>query len=132
MPIPDFAMTARVHHRIDFDELMRLLTVTGFVALATWTMASTVGVISGYVAVSPPATLRFLLAVLVLVFARRTYWELREWRWNKLPPDERFGFTSPLWDGERPSDLGFEPEQALGAEAEGGDGTSTGSQQRRA
>ncbi len=83
-------------HRFDFDELMRLLAVIGFVALATWVMASSFGVISGYLAVSPPATLRFLLAVLILVFARRTYWELREWRWGKLPPDERFGFSNPL------------------------------------
>jgi hypothetical protein len=65
-------------HDIDFDGLMRILTVTGFVALTTWVAASAVGVISGYVAVSPPATLRFLLAVLILVFSRRTYWELRE------------------------------------------------------
>ncbi len=46
-------MTERSQH-IDFDELMRVLTVTGFVALATWVTASSVGVISGYVAVSPP------------------------------------------------------------------------------
>ena len=58
--------------RIDFDELMRLLTVTGSIALATWVMAWSIGVVSGYVDVSPPATLRFLLAVLILVFARRT------------------------------------------------------------
>jgi hypothetical protein len=95
-------MTERAQH-IDFDGLMHMLTVTGFVALTTWVAASAVGVISGYVAVSPPATLRFLLAVLILVFARRTYWELREWRWSKLPPDERFGFTSPMWEHGRGS-----------------------------
>jgi hypothetical protein len=100
-------MAERSHH-IDLDELMRMLTMTGFVALMTWVTASTVGVVSGYVAVSTPATLRFLLAVLVLVFARRTYWELREWRWGKLPPDERFGFSNPMWEhgrtSERPRD----------------------------
>ena len=42
------AMTARADH-IDFDELMRVLTVVGFVALAAWVMASGVGVLSGYV-----------------------------------------------------------------------------------
>ena len=88
-------MTDRAHH-VDLDELMRLMTVTGFGALMAWVVASSIGVVSGYVAVSPVATLRFLLAVLVLVFARRTYWELREWRWGKLPPDERFGFVNPL------------------------------------
>lgn len=85
-------------HHVDFDQLLRSLTVAGFAALAAWVAASSVGVISGYVAVSPPATLRFLLAVLILVFARRTYWELREWRWGKLSPDERFGFSNPLVD----------------------------------
>lgn len=81
---------------IDLDALMRVLTVVGFVALTTWLMASGVGVLSGYVSVSPSATLRFLLAVLIVVFARRTYWEVREWRWGKLPPDERYGFSNPL------------------------------------
>jgi hypothetical protein len=120
-------MTDRSHH-IDFDELMRLLTVTGFVALTTWVTASTVGVVSGYVAVSPPATLRFLLAVLILVFARRTYWELREWRWGKLPPDERFGFTNPMWEHGRASE--HEPDRADGGDREAA--TVTGSQQPRA
>lgn len=92
---PELPMTDR-SHRIDLDELMRSLTVVGFVALTTWLLASSVGVLSGYMAVSSPATLRFLLAVLILVFARRTYWEIREWRWNKLTPDERSGFTNPL------------------------------------
>ena len=100
-------MTER-SHRIDFDELMRLLTVTGFVALTTWVAASSIGVISGYVAVSAPATLRFLLAVLILVFARRTYWEVREWRWGKLPPDERFGFSNPLAEHGRASEHGVD------------------------
>jgi hypothetical protein len=116
-------------HDIDFDGLMRILTVTGFVALTTWVAASAVGVISGYVAVSPPATLRFLLAVLILVFSRRTYWELREWRWSKLPPDERFGFTSPLWEQDRGSD-DASADGSFGAAA--GTGTVTGSQHPRA
>jgi hypothetical protein len=54
--------------------------------------------------ISPSATLRFLLAVLVLVFARRTYWEVQEWRWRRLPPDERFGFASPIWEHARASE----------------------------
>ena len=96
-------MTARTDH-IDFDGLMRVLTVVGFVALAAWLMASGVGVLSGYVSVSPTATLRFLLAVLIVVFARRTYWEVREWRWGKLPPDERYGFSNPLAEHGRASE----------------------------
>jgi hypothetical protein len=82
--------------RVDFDELMRHLMAIGFGALALWTLASSTGVALGMVSISTAATLRFLLAVLVLVFARRTYWEVREWRWSRLPADERFGFASPL------------------------------------
>ena len=91
--------------RIDFDGLMRHLMVVGFVALTAWTAASTTGIALGVVQISPRETLRFLLAVLVLVFARRTYWEVQEWRWRRLPPDERFGFASPIWEHARTSEL---------------------------
>jgi hypothetical protein len=121
-------MTER-SHRIDFDELMRLLMVTGFVALATWVAASSIGVISGYVAVSAPATLRFLLAVLVLVFARRTYWELREWRWGKLPPDERFGFSNPLVEHARASEHRVDDARREAKTAEDHVTAATGSSQ---
>lgn len=87
-------MSARA--RVDFDDLMRHLMVVGFAALTAWTLISAGGLAAGMLTISPQATLRFLLAVLVVVFARRTYWELREWRWRRLPPDERFGFLSPL------------------------------------
>ena len=119
-------MTER-SHRIDFDELMRMLMVTGFVALATWVAASSVGVISGYVAVSPAATLRFLLAVLILVFARRTYWEVLEWRWGKLPPDERFGFSNPLVEHGRSSEPGHGADLHATANADDRDDGATGS-----
>jgi hypothetical protein len=87
--------------RIDFDALMRELMLIGVGALFGWTLAGTVGMISGSYGIEPRATLRFLLAVLVLVFARRTYWEIREWRWRKLPQDARYGFSSPLWETPR-------------------------------
>ena len=110
-------MTDRTH-RLELDELMRVMAVIGFVALMTWVMASSIGVISGYVAVSPRATLRFLLAVLILVFARRTYWEIREWRWGKISPDERFGFSNPLWEHGRSSELGFGDEEQSPADTD--------------
>jgi hypothetical protein len=91
--------------QVDFDALMRHLMVVGFAALAAWTLVSTAGLALGIVRISPLATLRFLLAVLVLVFSRRTYWELREWRWRRLPPDERYGFASPIWEHPRASEL---------------------------
>ena len=90
--------------KVDFDILMRDLMRVGFVALAAWTMVSSTGLALGVLRISPQATLRFLLAILVLVFARRTYWEIREWRWKKLPADERFGFASPIWEHARTSE----------------------------
>ena len=87
-------MTTRV--RTDLDDLMRHLMVVGFAALTAWTAVSMTGLALGMLSISPRATLRFLLAVMVVVFARRTYWEVRQWRWRRLPPDERFGFASPL------------------------------------
>jgi dihydrofolate reductase len=88
---------------IDFDQLMRDLTLVGVGGLIGWTVAGTVGLISGTYGIEPQATLRFLLAILVLVFGRRTYWEIREWRWRRLPDDDRYGFASPLWETPRTS-----------------------------
>jgi hypothetical protein len=34
--------------RIDFDELMRILMIVGFGALATWAMTAAVGFVSDY------------------------------------------------------------------------------------
>ena len=89
-------MSARARIRIDFDDLMRHLMVVGFASLTAWTAVSTTGVALGMLSISPQATLRFLLAVLIVVFARRTYWEVLQWRWRRLPPDERYGFANPL------------------------------------
>jgi hypothetical protein len=91
----------RTHERIDFDELMRHLMMVGVGALAIWTLVSSAGLALGMVAISPRATLRFLLAILVLVFSRRTYWELREWHWRRYPPDERYGFANPIREHAR-------------------------------
>lgn len=92
--------------RFDFDGLMRHLTVVGFAALIAWTIVSMTGLALGWVRIAPQATLRFLLAVLIVVFSRRTYWEVQEWRWRRLPPDERYGFASPIWEHPRTSELG--------------------------
>jgi hypothetical protein len=77
--------------------------------------------VSGQYAIEPQATLRFLLSVLVLVFARRTYWELREWRWKRTSADDRFGFNNPMWENPRSTfearqrhDLDEEPPQPQG------------------
>ena len=102
---------------IDFDGLMRRLMGLGFIALAAWVAAGAFGLVGGYVVISPSATLRFLLAVLVLVFARRTYWGIREWRWRKLPADERYGFSSPLWEHARSSEALSIHEEDLSVQA---------------
>ena len=94
--------------------MMRHLMVVGFVALTAWIMASATGVALGVLQIAPSATLRFLLAVLVLVFARRTYWEVQEWRWSRLPPDERYGFASPIWEHPRAAETtGLAQEPAV-------------------
>jgi hypothetical protein len=100
---------------VDFDGLMRHLMVLGFAALTAWTIVSTAGVALGMVSISTAATLRFLLAVLILVFARRTYWELQEWRWRRLPPDERYGFSSPIWEHPRATELDIAPDGPPGS-----------------
>jgi hypothetical protein len=89
------------HPHVDFDQLMRDLMLIGFGGLLMWTVTGVVGFVSGEYGVEPQATLRFLLSVLVLVFARRTYWEIREWRWKRTPADDRFGFSNPLWENPR-------------------------------
>jgi hypothetical protein len=91
--------------RVDFDGLMRHLMVIGFAGLTSWAIVSATGLALGVFRISPHATLRFLLAVLVLVFARRTYRKVQEWRWRLLPPDERYGFASPIWEHPRASEL---------------------------
>ena len=91
--------------RLDFDDLMRHLMMVGFFALIAWTLVSGYGILMGLLNVAPGATLRFLLSVLILVFSRRTYWEIREWRTRKLSPDERYGFANPLSERPRANEL---------------------------
>jgi hypothetical protein len=91
----------QTQRRIDFDDLMRHIMFLGVLALAGWSLAAIVGFVSRSFQVEPHATLRFLLAVLVLTFARRTYWEFAEWRWRHLPNGERYGFANPLVEHPR-------------------------------
>jgi hypothetical protein len=99
--------------KLDFDGLLRDLVLVGFGGLIGWVIVAGAGSLSGLLQVAPQPTLKFLLAVLILSFARRTYWELREWRWRHTPPEERYGFASPLWEtpraGDDPGALPAEP-----------------------
>ena len=79
-------MRTRTRTRLDLDDLMRQLMLVGFGMLLAWSMTGVVGMISGSFTIEPNAALRFLLAILVVVFARRTYWEFREWHWRRTTP----------------------------------------------
>jgi hypothetical protein len=104
------------NQRLDFDALMRDLAVVGGIALVAWIAVGAATVPTGICTVAPTATLRFLAAVAILVFARRAYAEIRDRRWRKLPPDQRFGFGN-LHDDPRSNDaaLGFEAPAATEA-----------------
>jgi hypothetical protein len=104
--------------RLDFDVLLHRLMEIGFGALLLYAVAGGVGAISGFCSVPDVhSTLRFLLAILIVTFARRTYWEIMEWRWGHLPPDERFGFANPLFEHPRSSE---EQAAATGAQQTAG------------
>jgi hypothetical protein len=78
--------------RTDLDTLLNDLTQAAFAVLAAWSLVGLYGTLGGYLEVNRPATLRFLLAVLVLVFAHHLLIRVRERRLRRLPPDERYGF----------------------------------------
>jgi hypothetical protein len=103
----------RAHTRVDIDSLLRDLTVVGFIGLVAWTMVGAFGTLMGLLLVQPEATLRFLLAVSVLVFARHVYWDLLEWRRHKLPPEERYGFSNPVRERPRAEELPHEIEMEI-------------------
>ena len=89
--------TRTTRTQLDLDDLMRQLMLVGFGMLLAWSLTGVVGLISGSFTIAPGAALRFLLAILVVVFARRTYWEIREWHWRRTTPDDRSGFASPAY-----------------------------------
>jgi hypothetical protein len=107
--------------RVNLDRVLHDLTLIGFGALLTWATTGVVGTVSGYLTIQPHATLRFLLSIIVLVFARHAYWRLRQMRW--AAHDDRLGFASPVWETPRSSELNpaphgdtdvTEPQQAQG------------------
>jgi hypothetical protein len=94
-------MSAAARQRFQFDELLRHLVTVGFAGLLIWAAVGVAGFFTGYLQFDSHQILKFLLAILILVFARRTYWEMCEWRWKHVPLDERYGFSSPLWETPR-------------------------------
>ena len=94
--------------RLDLDTLLNDLTRAAFAVLAAWSIVGLYGTLGGYLEVNRPATLRFLLAVLVLVFAHHLVFRVRERRLRRLHPDERYGFFGTA------SDAATEPQQTEG------------------
>lgn len=84
-------MTLR--QRLQIDTLLRHLTLVGFAVLAAWSLIGLYGTLGGILEVNRPATLRFLLAVMLLVYSHHFLVRLREWRLRRIPPDERYGFA---------------------------------------
>lgn len=84
-------MTLR--QRLQIDTLLRHLTLVGFAVLAGWSLIGLYGTLGGILEVNRPATLRFLLVVMLLVYAHQFLVRLREWRLRRMPPDERYGFA---------------------------------------
>ena len=82
------------HQRLQIDTLLRHLTLVGFAFLATWSVIGLYGTLGGLLEVNRPATLRFLLAVMLLVYAHHFLVRLRERRLRLMPPDERYGFLA--------------------------------------
>jgi hypothetical protein len=78
--------------RLDLDTLLNDLTRAAFAVLAAWSLVGLYGTLGGYLEVNRPATLRFLLAVLILVFSHHALVRVRERRLRRLHPDERYGF----------------------------------------
>ena len=87
-------MVERSH--AEFDEMLRHLMLVGFGALLGWTGATAYGIVGASWHIETNGALRFLLAILVVTFARRTYEEIVQWRISKQPPDERLGFAAPV------------------------------------
>ena len=94
--------------RTDLDSLLNDLTRAAFAVLAAWSLVGLYGTLGGYLEVNRPATLRLLLAVLVLVFAHQLELRVRERRLKHLTPDERYGFFGTA------SDVATEPQQTAG------------------
>jgi hypothetical protein len=94
--------------RLDLDTLLNDLTRAAFAVLAAWSLVGLYGTLGGYLEVNRPATLRFLFAVLVLVFAHHVLIRIREQRLRRLDPDERYGF------GELTEDFATGPQQTDG------------------
>jgi len=95
----------------ELDEMLRHLMLVGFGALLGWTGATVYGVASAHWEIDSHGALRFMLAVLVVTFAHRTYDEIQAWRTAKQSTDERLGFATPVWETPRASETAAEQDE---------------------
>jgi hypothetical protein len=79
--------------RFRLDILLDHLTMAAFAVLIGWSLVGLYGTLGGYLEVNKLATLRFLFAIMLLVYAHHFVQRFREWRMRNMPPDERYGFT---------------------------------------
>jgi hypothetical protein len=89
--------------RMDLDHVLHDFALIGFGALIAWAITGVVGTVGGYLTIQPQPTLRFLLAVIVLVFARHAYWRFRQTRWSIRT--DRVGVGVTVWETPRSSEL---------------------------
>jgi hypothetical protein len=94
--------------RLDLDHLLHDLTLIGFGALLAWSLTGLVGTIGGYLTIQPTPTLRFLLSVIVLVFARHAYWRFRQVRW--AANGHQASFATPVWETPRSNEFEAAPQ----------------------
>ena len=87
----------------DLDHVLHDMTLIGCGALLAWTLTGAVGTVAGYLTIQPQPALRFLLAIMVLVFARHGYWRVRGARWAAHP--EAAGFSVEVWETPRSGEL---------------------------
>ncbi|MEX0985220.1 MAG: hypothetical protein WD096_09245 [Actinomycetota bacterium] len=100
----------------ELDVMLRHLMLVGFGALLGWTGATAYGVASASWEIDTNGALRFLLAILIVTFAKRTFDEVLQWRHSRKPVDERFGFATPVWETPRAAEIPAEPvESGTGA-----------------
>jgi hypothetical protein len=94
--------------RTDLDTLFNDLARAAFAVLIAWSLVGLYGTLGGYLEVDRPATLRLLLAVLILVSAHHLTIRMQERRLQRLDPDERYGFFGTAQDSAT------EPQQSAG------------------
>jgi hypothetical protein len=100
---------------VDFDGLMRHLTVIGLAGITAWRTVSAAGLALGVFRISPPATFRPPGGTDPRVRAPQLLGDAGM-ALAPPPPGERFGFSSPIREHPRASELDTAPMVGGGIE----------------